>query len=120
MLLKKFYRDKRNATELHSVVANLNHILNTKKGFGSFLDKFGIGDYNEFRARDKIVATLLQEIQENVALYEPRVKIEKIAEIPSDSPFRLRFQLRAVFLDDTKPLYIILDSLKNAVTVEGD
>jgi predicted component of type VI protein secretion system len=119
MLLKKFYRDKRKATELTSVIANLNHMLNTKKGFGSWLPKYGIGDYNEFRAREKIVATLIQEIQENVSTYEPRVKINNIAEVPSDSPFRLRFQMKAVFLEDTKPIFIIVDSLRSSVTIEG-
>jgi predicted component of type VI protein secretion system len=104
--------------ELQAVIANLNHILNTKKGFGSFLADFGLGDYNAHRARQKIVEAIIKEFEDNIRLYEPRVKLEKIREVDSDQPFRIRFEVRCLFLDAAKPLYIIIDSLRNEVAVE--
>ena len=119
MLLGKFQRDRKKTTELNSVIANLNFVLNTKKGFGFWREGYGIGDYNEYRARAKIVKTLLDEIRENIALYEPRVRLDDIAEVPSDSPFRLRFQMKGTFLNDARPVYIVVDALRSVVTIEG-
>lgn len=118
MLLSKFYRDRKKTTQIHSVIANLNYVLNTKKGFGFWRQGFGIGDYNEYKARTKIVQTLLAEIRENIALFEPRVRLDDISEVPSDSPFRLRFQMKGTFLDDARPVYIVVDALRSVVTIE--
>ncbi|HVY61460.1 MAG TPA: GPW/gp25 family protein, partial [Planctomycetota bacterium] len=71
MLLQKFYKRKVK-DELHAIIANLNRVLNTKKGFGSYVKEFGVGDWNAWRARKAIVETLIQEIQQNVQLFEPR------------------------------------------------
>ncbi len=120
MLLQRFQKRRRGGdTEVAAIIENLNRVLNTKKGFGSWVREFGIGDYNEYRARDKIVQTIIKEIQENIALFEPRVRLEDISEVKSDSALRLRFQVRCVFLNNTKPLTIILDSVYNKVIVEG-
>lgn len=116
-MLRKF-RHRKEGGELQAIVDNLNHVLNTRKSFGSFLPTFGIGDYNAYKSRHKIVETIIEEIKENIRLYEPRVKLEHIAEVDSDSPFRLRFQVKCVFLDGAKPIYIVLDSLYNRVFVE--
>jgi type VI secretion system lysozyme-like protein len=120
MLLKRFYKRKRAAdSDLAAIVDNLNHVLNTKKGFGSWLKDFGIGDYNEYRARQKVVETIVREIKENIERYEPRVRLEDISEVKSDSALRLRFQVKCALLNHTKPLYIILDSVYNKVIVES-
>jgi predicted component of type VI protein secretion system len=119
VLLRKFFHDKRKADEIQSVIANLNHLLNTRKGFGFWVEKFGLGDYSEYRARSKIVQTLVRELKENIELFEPRVSIESIEEIEAGSPFRLRFQMNGRFLDDERPLFIVVDSLRNNVTIEG-
>lgn len=118
-MLRKFYRAAgRDPGELASIIANLNYVLNTKKGFGSWLPRFGIGDYNAYQARDKIVKTLMAEIEENVRLYEPRVALEKIDEVKADSPFRMRFEVQCKFTGTQRPIYIILDSVKNQIFVE--
>lgn len=100
------------------IIDNLNHILNTKKGFGSYLADFGIGDYNAYRSRDKIIETIIAEIKENIAKHEPRVRLEEIKEVESDTAFRIRFEMRCVFLDSAKPIYVVIDSLYNRVTIE--
>jgi predicted component of type VI protein secretion system len=119
MLLRRFYKRKEAAGDLAAIIDNLNHTLNTKKGFGSWLKEYGIGDYNEFRARNKVVETVIREIKENIALFEPRVRLEDIQEVKSDSALRLKFQVKCVFLEHAKPLYIILDSVYNKVIVES-
>jgi type VI secretion system protein len=120
MLLKRFYRKEHQAeaTEIASILANLNQLLNTKKGFGSWIPKYGIGDYNEFRARRKIIETLRAEIEENIATFEPRVKLDKIDAVGSTSPFRLKFQISGSFAESARPIYIVVDSVRNNVHVE--
>ena len=118
-MLRKFYTSKKkDRGEIHAIVANLNYILNTRKYFGSFLRTMGIGDYNVYRSRAMIVETIIDEIKENIALFETRVKLEDISEVESDSPFRLRFQVRCVFVEGSRPIYIVVDSRANRVTVE--
>jgi len=119
LLLRKFYRDRKKWSEIGSVIDNLNAVLNTKKGFGFWLEGFGIGDYNEYRARKKIVASLIDEIKNNIATFEPRVRIEDIHEVVSDTPFRIRFQMKGVFLDDARPVFVVVDALRNVVTIEN-
>ncbi|MEZ0227887.1 MAG: GPW/gp25 family protein [Planctomycetota bacterium] len=119
MLLAKFCGDRQKPTEISSVIANLNYILNTKKGFGFWRESYGLGDYNAFRGRKKIVETLLDEIRASIGQFEPRVRLEDIREVPSESPFRLRFEMKGTFLDDARPVYIVVDALRSIVTIEG-
>lgn len=120
MLLDRFRRSGDQGDELRSIVDNLNRILNTKKGFGHWHDGFGIGDYNEHRGRTAIVKTLVQEIKENIELFEPRVRLHQVNEVDATSPFRLRFQVDGVLVGHDKPFFIVVDSIRHEVTVEGD
>jgi type VI secretion system lysozyme-like protein len=118
-MLRKFLRRKTSQSALHDIVDNLNNVLNTRKGFGSFVKNFGIGDWNAYKSRGKIVETIMAEIKENIANYEPRVRLDHIEEVAADSPFRLRFQVKCVYGEDAeRPIYIVLDSLYNRVFVE--
>ena len=120
MLLDRFRRGRAQGDEVRSVVENLNRVLNTKKGFGYWLEGYGIGDYNVHRGRSAIVKTLVEELQENIRRFEPRVSLEEVTEVESASPFRLRFQVSGVFVGDDKPFYIVVDSIRQEVTVEED
>ena len=117
MLITKLYRRKENVVQ--EIVTNLSNVLNTKKGFGSFVKEMGIGDYNAYRSRDRIVETIIQEIKENIELYEPRVRLLDIKEVQIDTSFRIRFELSCVIVNHSQPLYLIFDSLPNSVSIEG-
>lgn len=118
MLLERFRRGKHRTSEIEAMVANLNQVLNTKKGFGYWLPGFGIGDYNEYRGRSRIVQTLIDEIKENIQRFEPRVHVDAISEVDAESPFRLRFEVSGVFVNESKPFNIVVDSLRHDVTIE--
>ena len=121
MLLDRFRRGKGNSKddEIRSIVDNLNRILNTKKGFGHWLESYGIGDYNVHRGRTAIVQTLVEEIKENIELFEPRVRLHEVTEVEASSPFRLKFEGSGVFVGHEHPFYIVVDSIRHEVTVEG-
>ena len=120
MLLDRFRRSRDQGDEVRSIVDNLNRILNSKKGFGYWLDGFGIGDYNEHRGRTAIVQTLVEEIKENIERFEPRVRLNEVTEVDASSPFRLKFQVSGAFVGNEKPFYIVVDSIRHEVTVEGE
>ena len=120
MLLDRFRRSLDQGDEIRSIVDNLNRILNTKKGFGHWLEGYGIGDYNVHRGRTAIVKTLVAEIKENIERFEPRVRLHEVTEVDASSPFRLKFQVSGEFVGHEKPFFIVVDSIRHEVTVEGD
>jgi predicted component of type VI protein secretion system len=116
--LQKFQMRKPDFDIALEIVNNLRNILNTKKGYGSFLENFGIGDYNLYRAREIIIQNIIKEIKENITLYEPRVKVVEIQEVASDLAFRIRFELKCIIEKTSNPIYIIFHSALNDVAVE--
>ena len=118
-LFQKFVTKKSTETLLFSIVRNLNQILNSKKGFSSYVKQFGIGDWNVYKSRHKIIETILDEIKENIELYEPRVKLLDIEEVDSEVASRLRFEMKCVILNKNKPIYVIFDSILNDIIVEN-
>lgn len=116
--LQKFQLRRAESTPALEIVKNLRYVLNTKREYGSFLDQFGISDYNLYRSREVIVGNIIREIKENIELYEPRVKVVDIYEVTSDVAFRIRFELKCTIESYTSPIYIIFHSALNDVTVE--
>lgn len=119
-ILDRFSEGGAKISNLESILENLNCILNTKKGFGSLIEEFGVGDYNAFKGRREIVTTLVAEIEENIARYEPRVCIESIKEVDSELSNRLRFEMKCRILNTPKPLFINFDTAYAKVEVEED
>jgi predicted component of type VI protein secretion system len=118
-LVEHFYQRKRPDAKVQGIVEHLNHMLNTRKGFGSWLKDYGIGDYTVHKARNKALEKLIEEIQETVRIYDPRVSIDSIEEVESGSSFRVKLEVRCSFLEFEKPVSIVIDSLQNKVSVEG-
>jgi type VI secretion system lysozyme-like protein len=117
-LFDRFFLDKRKDADLRSVVDNLNHMLNSRKTFGTYLRDYGIGDFNEYKARQKIIDTVIAEIKESIRRYEPRVVLDSIREVESDSPFKIRLEMRCVVHTADRPIYILIDSVNNKVSLE--
>ncbi|MFC1706084.1 GPW/gp25 family protein [Planctomycetota bacterium] len=117
-LMERFYIRKRANADLQGIIDNLNVMLNTKKTFGAWVKEYGIGDFNAYRARHKIVETIIEEIKENVQLFESRVIIHDIHEVDANNPFRVRLEVKCAFLRHDKPLYIIVDSLTDQVFLD--
>jgi predicted component of type VI protein secretion system len=118
VLLKRFHKEPRRVTELSAVIDSLNRILSTKKSFGFWVEGYGIGDFNKYRSRERIVATLVEEIKENVRRFEPRIRVDSVAEVPTEGAFKIKLQM-SVMLDTPRPLRVTFDALGNSVVVEG-
>ena len=110
----KFDRESREKSVdqyLANIVENLNNILNTKKGFGSFLDDLGIRDLNEYRSRDDIASVVIEEVKKNIEQYEPRVELLDITSQKTDSSFVLSFKIKCIVRKNAESLNMVFDTL---------
>ena len=93
MFLYKHFIKGHEATELDDVIRNLNYILTTRRGYGYFLENYGLSDTN-FRTTEEMVVKLSDEISETIRLYEPRVELLEIDEMYDGDRPRLVVKLR--------------------------
>ncbi len=121
-LFDRFSDDRSRGTEerrILDIVDNLNNVLNTKKGFGSFLDEFGIADMNEHRSRERIAQAIMQEVKRNIELYEPRVKLMDITLVRDNNPMRLSFLIMCSIRKNARSLRMVFDSTFNSFHVDN-
>jgi predicted component of type VI protein secretion system len=112
-LLRKLAGVRGNAEddEIHSILDNLNHMLNTTRDFGAFLHNFGISDYTYLCTREDIAKALIAEISENIALFEPRVALNRIVVNKEDKLLRLSFRIDFVLRDQLHSVKLFLDPI---------
>lgn len=67
-----------NQAPIQAVIDNLTHVFNTRKGCGSVIEPFGLGDYEAAVTTHDAVNVLLQELPALVERYEPRVRDPKV------------------------------------------
>ena len=103
---------------LKSIVDNLNNILNTKKEYGSVLENFGIRDLNEYSSREQISVAVLEEVKQNIELYEPRVKLVDITMEETDNPFIISLKINCVVRNLSQTIEIAFDTFFNKFHVE--
>lgn len=120
--LNKFYNHSESgeaASEAEDIVNNLNNILNTKRGFGSFLPEFGIRDLNEFGSKGHIAATIIDEVVENITNYEHRVEVVAMNTINDPNPFRIAFSIECVIKNNRQTLRMVFDSIQNSFSIDN-
>ena len=81
-LLHKLATNKNESDDdINSIIENLNNILNTKCGYGFFLQDFGISDYHHLNSGADITETIIKEISDNIKRFEPRIELLKIVDV---------------------------------------
>jgi hypothetical protein len=81
--------------ELEDVIGHLEHLLNTKKDYGSFLDGFGLEITDWMWAANPMVA-LGDHLGEVIKRFEPRVKELRIEPLDKDEERCPVFRLHGV------------------------
>jgi type VI secretion system lysozyme-like protein len=99
--------------DIEDIIENLNDVLNTKKGYGSFLPDFGIRDMNEYSSRDQLAAVIMEEVKYNIEHYEPRLQLMKISIEENQDPFRISFKIECRVKDTQKALFMEFNSVYN-------
>ncbi|OPY12633.1 MAG: Gene 25-like lysozyme [Syntrophus sp. PtaB.Bin001] len=99
--------------DIQDIIENLNYVLNTKKGYGSFLPDFGIRDMNEYSSRDQLAAVIMEEVKFNIERYEPRLQLLKISIEKNNDPFRISFKIECRVKETQKALFMEFNSVYN-------
>jgi predicted component of type VI protein secretion system len=105
--------------DINVIIANLNNILGTKRGYGFFLEKFGLSDYKHISSHEYVVDLLSSEIKENIELFEPRVKVKKIINTTDISLTLLSFQLDFEVAKHSYSYKVYLDSVSKSFQVQS-
>jgi type VI secretion system lysozyme-like protein len=105
--------------DLLNVIENLNHILNTKKGYGSFLKEYGIRDMNEYSSRDQLAVAIMEEVKYNIEQYETRLQLVNISIEDNRDPFRISFKIECRLKDTQKALFMEFNSVYNDFRIKN-
>ena len=99
--------------DIQSIIENLNNVLNTKKGYGSFLSDFGIRDMNEYSSRDQLAFVIMEEVKYNIEHFEPRLQLLKISIEDNHDPFRISFKIECRVRETQRALFMEFNSVYN-------
>lgn len=106
--------------ELALVRQNLESVLNTKEGFGYFVQGFGVGRYTEkFGTRD-LMATLTGELLHSVQQFESRLAEPELELRGRDSGLWLHFVLTGLLNGAPCTLRLLFHTVSGRVRVEED
>lgn len=106
--------------ELALVRQNLESVLNTKEGFGYFVQGFGVGRYTEkFGTRD-LMETLTGELLHSVQQFESRLEEPELELRGRDSGLWLHFVLTARLNGAPCTLRMLFHTVSGRVRVEED
>lgn len=113
------FNEKRKVSKTNhgDIIQNLNHILNTKRQYGSFLDNYGIRDLNAFYNKEDISKAVIQDVLENIERFEKRIEIVEIKHKNSSALFQLSFIIECRIRSSRKSLNMNFDTAFNSFTV---
>ena len=105
--------------DLQSIIDNLNNMLNTKKGYGSFLKGYGIRDMNEYSSREYLATAIMDEFTGNIEHYEPRLELVSISLEDNNDPFRISFTIECRVKETAQSLLMEFDSVYNEFSIRN-
>lgn len=79
--------------ELDAIERNLEAMFNTRKGVGSVVAGYGLGDYEAFLNTPALLRTLTAEIEAGVRSYEPRIADPEVRLVARDPRLWIRFEV---------------------------
>lgn len=102
---------------VESVARNLGVVLNTRKGCGSVIADFGLGDYEGYPNTVEAVSALVDEIAALVRRHEPRLARPEVALLGRHGPSRVCFALAGTVSGHAYTFHIVIHSEHRNVTV---
>jgi type VI secretion system protein len=106
--------------DLEQVRQNLEAVLNTKEGYGYFVEGFGLGRYTAKYGTQELMKTLVGELLHSVQTYEKRVKDAEIELRGRDSGLWLHFVLTGTLGNAPCTLRVLFHTVSGQVRVEED
>ncbi len=107
-------------TELVRVRQNLESVLNTKEGYGYFLEGFGLGRYTAQYGTRVLMKTLTAALLRVVHTQEPRMQEPELELRGRDSGLWLHFVLKGKIDGNPCSLRLLFHTVSAQVRVEED
>jgi type VI secretion system lysozyme-like protein len=115
-------RDRRSehGVAIESVLRNLEHVLNSKRGWGSFLPDYGVSALTEHASRTIIAESVMAELRECITKYEPRLRFDSIEldDREANNPFWISFTLRCSLVTATQTVKVSINTVFGGVQIE--
>lgn len=105
--------------EMQSIVDNINNMLSTTRGYGFFLQDFGLSDYRYLSTRDDISLAIIREIGEIIERYEPRVVLRQVTDVKDGKLSRLSFRIDFDLRDQPHSLKLFLDPVDQRYRIDS-
>ena len=119
-LFRKFLiRDDGVQDNIRDIVENLNNILNTKRGYGSVLDDYGIRDINEFNDKNGMAEIIVDEVIRCITKYEPRVEVVQVEKEAGGGLFQISFTIQCMIQETRQTMNMVFDTVGNQFMVEN-
>jgi type VI secretion system protein len=103
--------------ELDAIARNLEALLNTRKGVGSVVQGYGLGDYEAHWNTPDLVRSLIAEIEAGVRRYEPRIADPRVAPAARDAHLWIRFVLSGTVAGAPQAFHLDMDTKHRRVVV---
>jgi type VI secretion system protein len=107
-------------SELAQVRQNLEAVLNTKAGYGYFVQGYGVGNYMEKFGTRQLMSTLTDELLHSMRQFEPRLQEPELKLRGRDSGLWLHFVLSGVLNGAPCTLRLLFHTVSGQVRVEED
>lgn len=102
---------------VESVARNLGAVLNTRKGCGSVVADFGLGDYEAHTSTAEVVSALQQEIVTLVRRHEPRLAQPRVTLLGRLGPSRVCLALAGTVAGHAYTFHIVIHTELRNVSV---
>lgn len=99
------------------IVRNLEHLLNTRKGCGSVIAEFGLGDYEAAPTTHEAVILLRDELEAAIERYEPRLGSPVVRLLGGYGYRGIRYEVRGQVRGEALVLWIDIDTTTRQVHV---
>ena len=106
--------------ELAQVRQNLESVLNTKEGYGYFVEGFGVGRYTVKFGTRELMNTLSGELLQAVRQFEPRLEDAELELRGRDSGLWLHFVLTGSLHGVPCSLRLLFHTVSGRVRVEEE
>lgn len=103
--------------ELDAIARNLEAVFNTRKGVGSVVEGYGLGDYEAHWNTPDVVRTLTGEIADGVRRYEPRIADPEVELLARDAHLWIRFVVSGTVSGARHAFHVDMDTKYRRVVV---
>lgn len=99
------------------IVRNLEHLFNTRKGCGSVIAGFGLGDYEAAPSTHDAALLLRDELEGLAGRYEPRLGSPRVRLLGGFGYRGVRYELRGEVRGEELVLWLDIDTTTRQVHV---